>query len=230
MNPVAFIGTPFPVEEPKAANPQDGAMLDYFLKSAPQGGTMLEIYDANGGLVRRVSSNDPAPPPRPPGDVADGWFVPLPRLTANAGMNRFAWDLRYGLTGTDADDEDDFGHPTPGPQVLPGTYEARLIVGGKTFTQSLEVGLDPRLKTTAKDLSSQLELSLSIVKAIGQAAQAIRADPKNSERVERLRAIASDLTTALRVAESADRTPPATAYQIFEEKRKELEGVLAGGK
>ncbi len=230
MNPLAFTGTPFPVEEPKAANPPEGAMLDYFLKSVPQGGAMLEIYDSNGGLVRRVSSNDPALPPRPPGDVADGWFVPLPRVTANAGMNRFAWDLRYGMAGTEADDEDEFGHPTPGPQVLPGTYEARLIVGGKNFTQSLEVGLDPRLKVTAKDLSSQLELSLSIVKAIGQTAQAIQADPKNSERVARLRAIASDLTTALRVAESADRTPPATAYQIYEEKRKELEGVLAGGK
>jgi hypothetical protein len=48
--------------------------------------------------------------------------------------------------------------------------------------------------------------------------------------VPRMRAIASDLTTALRVAESADRTPPATAYQIFEEKNKDLQAVLAGRK
>jgi len=35
------------------------------------------------------------------------------------------------------------------------------------------------------------------------------------------------LTTALRVAESADRTPPASAYEIYEEGRKKVAAALA---
>jgi photosystem II stability/assembly factor-like uncharacterized protein len=210
MSPEAFTGTPLPKEEPQANNPPDGAILDYFFKSAPKSEVTLEIRDAKGDLVRRFSTGDQAEPVRKPGAVADGWYVPPARLTANAGMNRFVWDLCYPAK-TQAAGEDDFGHLTPGPQVLPGTYTLQLTADGKTYKQLLQVELDPRSKATAEDLSKQLELSLQIVKVLDQV------NAKGGQKE-----LAEDLVTALQVAESADRTPPASAYQILEEVRKKL--------
>ena len=54
MNPEAFMGTPFPVEEPKAKNPPEGAILDYYFQTAPQGEVTLEILDAKGSIVARL--------------------------------------------------------------------------------------------------------------------------------------------------------------------------------
>ena len=51
-------GTPVPLDEPQAANPPDGAVLDYYLKEAPSTPLQLEIFDLAGNLVRRFASDD----------------------------------------------------------------------------------------------------------------------------------------------------------------------------
>src|SRR5258708_31550360 len=56
MNPEGFAGTPFPHEEPKAKNPPDGAILDYYFQSAVAGEVTLEILDGKGQVIRRFSS------------------------------------------------------------------------------------------------------------------------------------------------------------------------------
>ena len=221
LNPVAFTGTPFPPEEPKAKNPPEGAMIDYYFRSVPAGEVALEIRDGKGALVRRFSTGDPVPPPPTPGAIADEWLPAPERLTAKPGMNRFVWDLRYDAKGTEAGGEDDFGQYAPGPQVLPGTYQVRLIADGRTYTQELEVALDPRSKATVEDLSKQLELGLAILQAIGEASEAMRSAGSEAKSAE-LHAVASDLVSALRVVESADRTPPAVAWQIYEDARRKL--------
>src|SRR5881398_2863347 len=48
--------TPLPPDEPAGENPQDGAMIDYFL--AEDSSVTLEIKDNKGNLVRRYSSAD----------------------------------------------------------------------------------------------------------------------------------------------------------------------------
>jgi hypothetical protein len=181
LNPEPFFGTPIPPEEPQAKNPIAGAILDYYLKS-PATEVTLEIVG-----VRTYSSKDepPAPGPRTQA-VADIWLAPPPRLTGNAGMNRFAWDLRY----------------KDGPLVLPGSYQVRLTVGGKTYSQPLLVKLDPRSTATPTDLQKQFDLSMRCMKLIEQARAA-----GSTQAV-------ADLTTAMGVAQSADRVPPAAAYAI----------------
>jgi hypothetical protein len=244
MNPESFTGTPFPPEEPQAKNPPEGAILDYFLKSAPQGEVVLEILDNQNQPIRRYSSTDRAEAPGRPGAIADIWIVPPPRLTAKAGMNRFAWDLRYGAA--------------EGPQVLPGTYTARLTVAGRSYTQPLKVTLDPRSVATPEDLSKQLELSLSASRAIRQAAEtmsqvsALRSQlaqrrqaaegASNAALVSKiadldaeaakisLSATSRELGSALSVAESADRTPPATAYQAYDQASRALAAQVASWK
>jgi photosystem II stability/assembly factor-like uncharacterized protein len=169
--------TPLPPEVPAGQNPPDGAFLDYYLKSAPQGDITLTISDSRGNVVRTFTSN-PTPEKYDPAAVPDYWFAPQVKLPTKAGMNRFVWDLRYpnapalnygifppGLQkyvqfyGT----EDAVPGVTPrnqplGPQVLPGDYELELTVDGQTYKQTLHVEMDPRVRASQYDLAEQLHM------------------------------------------------------------------------
>jgi photosystem II stability/assembly factor-like uncharacterized protein len=195
LNPLAFFGTPFPPEEPQAPNPPSGAIVDYWLKTASRE-VQLQITDAAGKVVRRFNSLEAvgAPTGRRQEAIADLWIVPPVRLTANAGMNRFTWDLK------NAD----------GVFVVPGRYELALVVDGKAARQPLVVQPDPRSKRNMADLTKQYDFSMRCVAGIVQANTA-----GNTQAAALLR-------TALSVAQSADRTPPASAYQLYDEAMKTL--------
>ena len=45
---------------------------------------------------------------------------------------------------------------------MPGTYQVRLTIDGKTFSQPLKIVMDPRSSATARDLEEQLRLGLEI--------------------------------------------------------------------
>ncbi|MBZ5725852.1 MAG: hypothetical protein LAP87_12750 [Acidobacteriia bacterium] len=267
LNPEPFFGTPFPVEEPKAKNPPDGAILDYFLRAAPAGDVTLEILDERNQTISRYSSAARAETPRRPGAVADVWIAAPPHLTARAGMNRLVWDLRYAAPEADAGTEAGFGRPPLGPQVLPGTYQARLTVAGRSYTQPLVVALDPRSTATAADLGQQYALSLLAWRGIAlvgatlrdvralrrqladrrQAAESasnaaltakIAALDAEAARIAggggrgggggaSLSTVASEFSSALGVAQSADRTPPAAAWQIADQATRGLAAQMA---
>jgi len=83
------------------------------------------------------------------------------RVPADAGLNRFVWDLRYpdatrfpGLIL--------WAGELSGPKVVPGSYQVRLTVGGETFTQAFNVKADPRLATTQDDFAKQFDLLMKI--------------------------------------------------------------------
>ena len=46
------------------------------------------------------------------------------------------------------------------PWVMPGLYTVTLQVIGKTFTQPLQIKMDPRVKTNLQDLQKQHDLSV----------------------------------------------------------------------
>jgi photosystem II stability/assembly factor-like uncharacterized protein len=89
-----FQDTPYPPETPAGQNPPDGAIIDYFLKSAPTGEVTMTVYDNQGKQVRLFSSEAKAPD-LPPPNVPSYWFAPVAKLPKAAGLNRFVWDLRY---------------------------------------------------------------------------------------------------------------------------------------
>ena len=156
--------TPIPPDLPAGQNPPDGALLDYYLKTAPVGDITLAIYDSAGQLVREFSSKPEAPSTEPPPNVPDYWLGHPAPLTKNAGMNRFLWDLRYTAPlalrheypisamykNTPAEPQ--------GALVVPGAYQARLTVNGKTYKQPLVVVRDPRVTTSQEALERQLAL------------------------------------------------------------------------
>jgi len=83
------------------------------------------------------------------------------RVSTDAGLNRFVWDLRYA---------DSVRFPgmilwsgeMRGPRVVPGMYQVKLTVDGQTTSQTFEVKADPRSSTSAADYAKQLELGLKI--------------------------------------------------------------------
>ncbi|HEX7939255.1 MAG TPA: hypothetical protein VF483_09715, partial [Gemmatimonadaceae bacterium] len=58
--------------------------------------------------------------------------------------------------------------------VLPGHYQVRLTVNGKTLTQPLTVKMDPRISATAADLTLQFTLSKRVYDAMNR-------DPKHAQ-------------------------------------------------
>jgi photosystem II stability/assembly factor-like uncharacterized protein len=151
----SFTGTPMHRDEPKAVNPPEGAVLDYWLKDAAQGAVTLDIVDAKGKPVRHFSSADKlTPPDLSKIDATAEWFLQPTPLYATAGMHRFVWDLRYAAPEA-------LGRGG-GVWILPGRYTARLTVDGKTFSQSLTVLNDPRVKANQADLAKQQALAFQI--------------------------------------------------------------------
>src|SRR5262249_29527373 len=151
----------------------DGAMIDYYLKTAPQS-IKLSIYDSHNNLVREFS-NIPAAVDRTPANVPSYWFEPPVALSTSTGLNRFTWDmrypapktLRYGYFGEHLDyiEYTLADHSIPGETpreqpngalVVPGKYSVVLNVDGQTFIQPLSITFDPRVRVSQSDLEQQL--------------------------------------------------------------------------
>jgi photosystem II stability/assembly factor-like uncharacterized protein len=131
-----YTDTPVPQEEAAGQNPPDGAIFDYFLKEKAQGEITLEIFDASGKSVRKFSSND-KPYKIPEVNIPLYWIRPQQILSAEAGSQRFVWDMHYKpldepasypISATYMDTAPD---PTS-PWVLAGNYTAKMTVNGKT--------------------------------------------------------------------------------------------------
>jgi photosystem II stability/assembly factor-like uncharacterized protein len=155
--------TPIPQEEPAGDNPPDGAIIDYFLKDSVNE-IRLEILDAKGKLIRSFSNSD-KPYSIPPNNVPSYWIRPQQNLSASSGSHRFVWDLHYApldipptfpIAATYHNTAPD---PTS-PWVMPGTYTVRLLVAGKSYSQPLQVKMDPRVNVTISDLQLQHDISL----------------------------------------------------------------------
>ena len=170
FRPAGFTGTPFPKDEPMAANPPDGAILDYELPANFTGPVVLVIRDANNNVVRRFSSTDKHPPPDPYKlKYAVEWAKPKLPLAATPGMHRFVWDLHYAAPAALQEESYAFD----GVWAPPGIYSATLMAGGTTDTQPLVVKPDPRVKLPTVALQHEFVLATRVSRAWAQAAAAL---------------------------------------------------------
>jgi len=167
----SFPGTPLPPEEPTAENPPAGAFIDYFLKSGASSVT-LEIFDAQKKLVRKFSSEDKHPEKHPPLAIAERWFPKPEFLQTTSGMHRFVWNLTWGSGGPAADEASE-SRNLSGPKVVPGIYQVRLTVDGRTQDQPLKITMDPRSPATPESLQQQLQLGQQIFAAAQEAGRAL---------------------------------------------------------
>ena len=210
--------------------------ITYWLKKAPQKMT-LDILDGKGQVVRSVNGALPPPEGRggrgrgdqpagrgaapasttaptepgapPPADDEEGGGRGRPP-TANMspGVQRFTWDLQsqpvVSFPGMVL-----WGATTNGPTVLPGTYQARLTVDGRTLTQPFAVKKHPWRSVSDADLQEQFDLASQIRDKVNEANNAII----------QIRRIKREL------ADRVDKSKSADVKAIADELQKELTAV-----
>ncbi|MHB1815696.1 MAG: WD40/YVTN/BNR-like repeat-containing protein [Steroidobacteraceae bacterium] len=144
---------PFDIEVPHAPNPPYGVSVDYYLHHKPNGPIKLQIFAPRGNLVRTLTST--LPPPIK-GQLYPRYWLASPQaraLPTRVGLNRYAWNLRYGPPPAFRHDLENqmntvAGATTPGPhgpQVIPGVYTLKLTVDGHVYTRHVTVMNDPRV-------------------------------------------------------------------------------------
>jgi photosystem II stability/assembly factor-like uncharacterized protein len=169
VRPGSDQGTPVPSDEALAKNPPDGAVMDYWLKEKAKGPVELEIFDSEGALVRRFSSDDVLPksdPNKVP--IAMEWIRNEAPLSAEAGMHRFVWDLHYALPKS-------VHRSLYGPSgvwTLAGNYTVKLTANGKSTSQTLTVKMDPRIKTPEDALRREFVAASRVSARLGEVAAA----------------------------------------------------------
>ncbi|MGC1373006.1 MAG: hypothetical protein WA824_12790, partial [Candidatus Sulfotelmatobacter sp.] len=202
-NHTVFRGSFFAASGNVGKNPPAGAIIDYWLKTslkkedgekkkdsasaeaataktesssasdekkkdeAPK--ITLEILDASGKVIRKYPKKEPAEDEAEEESFREHKPASLP---ADAGFDRFVWDLKYE-GATKVPHAALWGGDTDGPEALPGKYEVRLTVLGKTYTAPLEIKPDPRLRVTQEDLTKQFDLLIKIRDKVTQTDDAI---------------------------------------------------------
>jgi photosystem II stability/assembly factor-like uncharacterized protein len=219
--------TEFDKRQPVGENPPAGAILNYFLKTAAKDEVTLDILDAQGKLVRHLSSKEKKANDQPP-EWPDQ--VETPRtIPAVEGMNRFAWDLHY-------DDPIQtpgafyYGEGPRGPLALPGDYQVRLTVAGKTQTAPLHLVIDPRIKEAEPALPKQFELSAKVANRIGDLHQAINEIRDVKTQIQSLHkrfGAEERLKPALAAADELAKQMAAVEEQLIQVNMKGSEGNLA---
>lgn len=179
-------------------NPPSGAVIDYYLETeikAPQSGTGAGDFAAaqstrrgggRGGAVKIVVSDSEAKVVRT-----------ITNAPSKMGYNRTEWDMRYqGPTRLSfvpspvAGEESEFGgNRNAGPPVMPGTYKVAVTVNGKTETQTVEVGTDPRFHYDLSALKTQIQAGLELrdqVSALNESLNRISSLKKQIASIEEM--------------------------------------------
>jgi photosystem II stability/assembly factor-like uncharacterized protein len=144
---------PFSIEVPHAHNVPYGAIVDYYLSHEPNRPIQLQVFDAQGNLVRTMTST--LPPPIEGAEYPYYWLAsPESRaLSSHAGLNRVNWNLQFDDPPALRHDLENQMNMTPGatnpgphgPQVIPGVYTLKLTVDGQVYTRNVTVVNDPRV-------------------------------------------------------------------------------------
>ncbi len=232
--------TPLPPEEPAGLNPPEGAIINYYLKSAAAGPVTLEVIDVRQRVVRRYSSTDPVVRPDPVrGNLPLYWFRPPMVLSTAAGMHRFTWDVHYqplpgggggrgaGALPIAAVPYNTVPAPTA-PWVRPGTYTVKLTVNGRSYTQAIAIKQDPRVKTAAATMERVYTLTESAyMTAVELQKAAEDAQPADARLAAELTAAAAGLTGVMNSLQAADAQPTALQVKTITTAQDTARAVLA---
>jgi hypothetical protein len=95
------------------------------------------------------------------------------------------------------------------PWVMPGKYTANIIIGNdsEVYSQTFEVRMDPRVKTSAKDLQLQHDLSLMSYNNIKKCMKKLEGVNENAEAVKILNSFVNKFTSIHNVLQESDWVP-----------------------
>jgi len=194
-------------------------VIYYYLKDKPQDPITMEFLDEEGTLIRKFTSkkaeNEVQLPSRP------SFFEPPPsHVDAEAGMNRFVWNMRYPdaqkVAGAIL-----WGGSLNGPVAVPGKYQVRLTVGEKIMSHMWEWKKDPRLATTQDDFQKQFDFLIEIRDKVNDVNHSIIKLRDVKKQIEDLAKKIKDHPEAEEVVE---------AGESLKTKLKEIEDILIQSK
>ncbi len=165
-------------------NPPNGVIVTYYLKEKPSGELKLDFLDARGQVIKSFSSRrqeseqaeteSDASTEGDEGTASEGAPVKADEITApnEAGSNRFVWNMRHSDASKVPDDLTT-DQSLAGPVAPPGRYQVRLTVGGKSYTEGIEIVKDPRVSSTQEDFDAQFELLVLVRDKLSETHDAI---------------------------------------------------------
>ena len=201
-------------------NPPGGSVIYYYLKEKPGEEIKLEFLDNEGNLIKKFTS-------RAKGEEGSRDSIPMrfrssftSSIPAEAGMNRFVWNMRY----PDAEQVPSailWAGRITAPIAVPGKYQVRLTVGEEVKTQAWEWKKDPRLLTTQEDFQEQFDF---MIKVRDKTTEVNRA-------VNKLRAVEKQVNDLLHKIKDFPGTEQIVkAGKELNKKLKEVEDVLIQSK
>ena len=153
-------GGSFPIPN-VGKNPPSGTVVYYYFKEKPKQEVVLEIMDSNGSRIKTFSSlaKTEAEPEDEFSRISGGEAGR--RLPAEAGMNRFIWDMRY----PDAERVPGavlWGGSVAGPIAVPGIYQVKLTIGEESHIREWEWKKDPRVEPSTQELREQFDFLIEV--------------------------------------------------------------------
>ena len=129
--------------EYNGGNYTDNAVITYYLKDRmASGDAKIIIRDSLGNVIRDLPAGK------------------------RKGVNRIAWDMRLAPPKVpEGGTKLSFGG-FMGPLVLPGKYSAELRVGNQVYNHDFELKADDLADYTAKERTTQFELSMDIYRKL----------------------------------------------------------------
>jgi photosystem II stability/assembly factor-like uncharacterized protein len=204
-------------------NPEYGASINYYLKSAPSGSVRITILDGKGQTVRTLQG------------------------TRAAGLNRVHWNLRYEPTrqvrlrtsplyAPDVRVGPEGWRSAPGAGELsilapPGTYTVKLSAGGRELSQPLVVRKDPNSAGTEADLQAQMTMLFELRRDLDAGADLVNQIELIRGQIDGLRTLVGD-AAVLKAGDELDQKLIALEMNFIELKMtgRGQDGVRWGSK
>jgi photosystem II stability/assembly factor-like uncharacterized protein len=220
-------------------NPPDGVLVSYWLRTAPEGEVKLTFLDAKGKQIRQFKSAPPEPKEKPeakpltPEQKRSEEIKKArePKVPKEAGLNRFAWNMRYpDATRVEDDPTWESAEATlAGPIASPGHYRVRLEAGGERREAAFEISKDPRVSATQADFDAQFALRLRIRDKLSEVHEAINSMRALRAQIEGWEKRAEGTSGAGRLkrgAEALKRKIAAVEEELIQVKAKSRQDTL----
>jgi hypothetical protein len=164
----------------------------------------LEILDAQGKLVRTLST-DPKPPKYPKDDADEPQEEEAAtELTKEQGLNRIVWNLRYEGAKRLEKAKIDSGEPEKGILAPPGTYTLKLYAAGQTVTTTAEIKADPHSPVPSAEVAQNVAYVLRARDALDQLVGDIETVRAIREQVGIVKRLSADNAARKDILASAD--------------------------
>ena len=153
-------------------NHPNGVMIHFFIKDTTKVNASIEILEKDGKLIKKFAT-------KPDKKAKEE------QLKLKQGANRFVWNMRYA----DAEGFDGmimWAASLTGPKAMPGTYKARLTVGGKSQEAEFEILKDPRTSGTLADIKAQFDFSIAVRDKLSDTHKAIKKIRTAREQINRV--------------------------------------------